>query len=72
MVLFDQEALTPAGRLVGVPIPVAPVVAISIGTIDELRQIEGEDDGADAVLAAFTIMEPEALTYPHPPVNGIV
>ena len=31
----------------------------------------GVDEGADTVLLAFTVMVPEALIFPHPPVKGI-
>lgn len=71
IVLLFQVAVTPAGRPVAAPIPVAPVVAmVMLGESDVLMQIV-RGAGAAAVLAAITVIEPVAFTIPHPPVNGI-
>ena len=46
----DQEAVTPAGKPVAVPIPVAPVVAIVIFVIVVFTKSDGLDDAVAAVL----------------------
>lgn len=71
IVLDDQEALTPAGKPVAVPIPVAPVVAIVIFVNAVLIHTLGLEEGEPAVLLAVTVMVPVAFTLPQPPVNGI-
>ena len=71
IVLAAQAAVTPAGRPVGAPIPVAPVVACVMFVRAELMQIVGVDDAAETVLLALTMMVPFALTDPHPPVSGM-
>ena len=72
MVLADHVAVTPAGKLVGVPIPVAPVVAMVMLVNAVLTHKVGVDDGVPAVFAGVTVMVPVALTAPQPPLNGIV
>jgi hypothetical protein len=47
MVLFDHEAVTPAGRLSGLPIPVAPDVIKRMDGIGEPKQIVGFMLGAE-------------------------
>ena len=72
MVLADQEAETPGGKPVGVPIPVAPVVVCVIGIKAVLTQREGVEDGALTVLVILvTVIVPVAFAEPQPPVNGI-
>lgn len=64
-------ALIPAGRPTGVPIPVAPVVAmVMLGVNAVLMQIV-RGAGTAAVLFAMTVMVPVAFTVPHPPVSGM-
>ena len=49
--LDDQLAVTPPGKPVAVPIPVAPVVATVIGAVKAVFVTSvGDDDGAAAVL----------------------
>ncbi len=72
MVLEAQEAETPEGRPVAVPIPVAAAVVSVIAVSGVLIQRVGVEDGAEAVLASTTVIVPVALTLPHPPVNGMV
>ena len=55
IVLPLKEALTPAGKPVGVPIPVAPVVVNVIGVSAVLTQSVGEDDAALTVLFGLTV-----------------
>ena len=50
--LADQEAVTPAGKLVAVPIPVAPVVDIVIDGVKAVFTVNvGLDDAVLAVLS---------------------
>jgi len=72
MVLFAQVALTPLGKPVGVPIPVAPPVAmVMLGDNATFTQVV-RGLGVLAVLLATTVMVPVALMVPHPPARGIV
>ena len=73
MVLAAHVAVTPAGKPVGAPIPVAPVVVIVIlGAIAVLIQRVGDEDGSPTVFAGVTVIAPVALTVPQPPVNGML
>ena len=72
IVLDAQVAVTPTGRPVAVPIPVATVVVCVIAVSGVLIQRVGVEDAAEAVLASTTVMVPVAFTLPHPPVSGIV
>ncbi len=72
MVFAAQFAVTPAGKLVAMPIPVAPIVVCVIGVSAVLIHRVGVADGADAVLFGVTVMVPVAFTLPQPPVNGMV
>ena len=67
-----QLAVTPAGKSVAVPIPVAPVVAMVISVRAVFTQIVGVELAVPAVLSPVTVIVPVAFTVPHPPVNGIV
>jgi hypothetical protein len=52
VIVFEaQVAVTPEGRPVGVPIPVARVVVWVMGVRAVLRHTEGVEEGAEAVLA---------------------
>ena len=72
MVFAAQAAVTPAGKPVADPIPVAPVVVCVILGKTVLMHSVGEDDAAVTVLLGVTIMVPVAFTLPHPPVNGML
>ena len=72
IVLFAKDAVTPEGRLVALPMPVAPVVVIVTFGIAVLIHTVGVEDAALAVLFAVTIIVPVALTLPQPPVNGML
>ena len=72
IVFDDQAAVTPVGKPVVVPIPVAPVVVwVIFGDnavlIHKVFVIPGV-----AVFNGVTIIVPVALTVPHPPVSGIL
>ena len=72
MVLASQAAVTPLGKPVAVPIPVAPVVIWAIGVkIVLIHNVCGPDDGV-TVLFGLTVIVPVAFTVPQPPVNGIL
>jgi hypothetical protein len=72
MVLLAQTAVTPGGKPVEVPIPVAPVVLWVISVRAVLIHKVGVDEAAATVLSAFTVIIPVAFTDPHPPVNGML
>jgi len=72
MVLDPKEAVTPEGKPVAVPMPVAPVVVKVMGAGSAvLIQSVGEDEAAPTVLFGVTVIVPVAFTVPHPPVRGI-
>ena len=56
IVLEANEAVTPAGKPVAAPIPVAPVVVKLIGVSAVLIQSVGEDEAALTVLLGVTVM----------------
>jgi len=65
-------ALTPVGKPVTVPMPVAPVVVCVMVVRALLIQIVGVDDAALVVFAGVTVIVPVADTVPQPPVNGML
>ena len=67
-----NDDVTPAGKPVAVPIPVAPVVAIVIELISVFTHTVGLEEGTATVLIGVTVIVPVALTVPQPPVNGIL
>ena len=72
IVLLAQAALTPVGKPVAEPIPVAPKVLCVISINNVLIHKVGVLDAAPAILASVTVIVPVAFTLPHPPVNGIL
>ena len=72
IVFVAQLAVTPAGKFVGTPMPVAPVVACVIFVIAVLIQTFGEEEAAPTVLFGDTTIVPVAFAVPQPPVNGMV
>ena len=66
-------AFKPAGKSVGVPIPVAPVVEMVI-FVDSGVPIQtiGFVDADPAVMFGLTVIVPIALAVPQPPVNGML
>ena len=71
MVLLAQVAITPAGRPIAVPIPVATVVVCVIFVNSVLTQTVGVEDAVPAVLIGDTMIVPVAVTAPQPSVKGI-
>ena len=72
IVLDAKVAVTPVGKPVAVPIPVAPVVECVIVVNTVLIHKVGVDEAVPAVLFGVTIIVPVAFTLPQPPVNGIL
>jgi phosphatidylserine synthase len=71
MVFAAHAAETPAGKFVGVPMPVAPVVVCVILVSAVLIHKVGVEDAVPAVLFALTVIVPVALTVPQPPIKGM-
>ena len=72
MVLLAQAAVTPVGKPVAEPIPVAPVVVWVIAVNAVFIQNVGVLEAAPAVLLGVTVIVPVAFTEPQPPVNTMV
>ena len=72
IVLADQDAVTPVGRPVAVPIPLAPVVVYVIAVRAVLIHCDGVEEAAPTVLSGVTVMVPVAFTLPQPPISGMV
>ena len=72
MVLLAQAAVTPVGKPVAAPIPVAPVVVWVIAVNAVLIHKVGVLEAAPAVLLGVTVIVPVASILPQPPVNGMV
>ena len=72
MVLLAHTAVTPAGRPVAAPMPVAPVVVWVMLANTVLMQSVGVDDAVLTVLFGVIVNVPVAFTVPQPPVNGIL
>ena len=72
MVSELNVALTPEGKPVAVPMPVAPVVVCVMVVRALLIQIVGVDDAALVVFVCMTVIVPVAFILPQPPVNGIL
>ena len=70
--LLAQAAVTPAGKPVAVPIPVAPVVVCVIEVKAVLIHNVGVDAAVPVVFVGDTVIVPVALTEPHPPVSGML
>ena len=71
MVFDDQLAVTPMGKPVAVPMPVAPAVLwVMLGNTVLMHRV-GVEEAVPAVLAGVTVIVPVALTLPQPPVKGI-
>ena len=77
MVLLDHEAVTPPGKVVTVPIPVAPeVVCVMLPPEASLKAVFTHKVRSElvvlTVLDVVTMILPVAFTVPQPPVNGMV
>ena len=67
-----QAAVTPAGRPVAAPMPVAPVVVLVMAVSAVLIHIVGVEDAVPGVFTGETVIVPVAFTVPHPPVKGML
>jgi hypothetical protein len=73
IVFPEKEAETPAGRPMGAPMPVAPVVDNVInGEIAVFSQSVGLLEAEETVFEGLTVILPVAFIDPHPPERGIV
>ena len=72
IVLLAHAAVTPAGKPVAVPMPVAPVVVCVMFVNAVLIHNVGDELAALAVLSGVTVIVPVAFTLPQPPVNGML
>ena len=73
IVLEAQDAVTPAGKPVAAPMPVAPVVVWDMAVAKAvLTHKVGLAEAAPIVLFGFTVIVPVAFTLPQPPVNGML
>ena len=70
IVLEANAALTPVGKLVGVPIPVAPVVVCVMFVKAVFTQSVGVDEPVLAVLFGVTVIA--TSSDPEHPVAGLV
>ena len=70
MTLATQAAVTPAGKPVATPIPVAPVVLCVMLVMAVLTHVLAEP-GPLTVFTVVTVITPVAFAAPHPPVSGI-
>ena len=64
--------MTPPGKPVAVPIPVAPVVVCVILVKGVLIHKTGEDDGPETVFVGVTVIVPVVVTGQPGPVVVIV
>ena len=72
MTFAAHNALTPDGRPVAAPMPVAPVVVWVMLVNAVLMHNVGVEEAGPTVLFANTVIVPVALTAPQPPVNGML
>ena len=73
VIVFDaQAAVTPAGRPVAVPIPVATVVACVMAVKAVLMHNVGVEEADPTVLDSATVIVPVAFTLPQPPTSGML
>lgn len=69
--MLAHAAVTPAGKPVAVPMPVAPVVVWVIAVSGVLIHSVGEEEAVVTEFSEITVIVPVALTDPQPPVKGI-
>ena len=72
IVFAAHAALTPAGKPVATPMPVARVVLWVIAVRAVFIHKVGVDDAAPTLMSGVTVIVPVALTVPHPPVRGML
>ena len=73
VITFDvQVAVTPVGKFVAVPIPVASVVTCVILVNAVFLHNVGVVLAVAAVISAVTVIVPVAFTVPQPPDKGML
>ena len=72
IVFVTNPAVTPPGKPVGEPMPVARVVVWVILVIRVLMQSVGDEEAEPTVISGVTIIVPVALTVPQPPESGML
>ena len=72
ILLAAQAAVTPAGKPVGVPIPVAKVVVCVMAVNAVLIHNVGVLEAAATVIFGVTVIVPVAFTDAQTPVNGML
>ena len=72
IVFAAHAAVTPAGKPVAAPIPVAPVVVWVMAVKAVLIHSIGVLEAALTVLFGVTVIVPVAFTGPQPPVKGML
>ena len=72
IVLLAQAAVTPEGKPIDVPMPVAPVVVWVMFVSAVFIHRVGLELATPAVLSGVTVIVPVAFTLPQPPINGIL
>jgi hypothetical protein len=72
MVLPAKVAVTPVGKPVAAPMPVAPVVVCVIAGLNIVLIQSVRVALLVTVLSGVTTIVPVALTVPQPPVNGML
>ncbi len=70
MTLANHDAVTPAGRPVGEPIPVAPVVVCVMDGIASPKHNVGEAEAGEAVFVGVMVMD-SAAVLAHKPAVGV-
>jgi hypothetical protein len=71
IVFVAHAAVTPAGKPVAIPIPVAPVVVWVMLVKAVFILNVGLELATPTILFADTVIVPVAFTLPEPPVKGI-
>ncbi len=66
MMLLDQLAVTPGGKPIAEPIPVAPVVVCVIAGIDSPKQIDGVELPILTVFSGIIVIVPVTLSKAQP------
>ena len=73
VIVFEANvAVTPVGKPVAAPMPVAPDVLCVILVSAVLMHKVGELDAPLTVLFGVTVIVPVAFTAPQPPVKGML
>ena len=72
IVFSDQAAVTPDGKPVEVPMPIAPKVLCVIFVNAVLIHNVGVLDAMPDVFAAVTVIAPVAFTEPQAPINEML